>query len=131
MNIETDNINNRNKIDKIDRGNAINQPDKSKRDEAQPPVSEWDAMMAKIEANDRNTVDNAAINIPKGEESVDQLRAKGRSNEWIKAAIQNKSMDVWAKKGLGLLFTASYAAEIDAKLDAFYNRPGMEKADLP
>lgn len=52
-----------------------------------------------------------------GETAVKELRQNGTSWEWLETALNIKSKEDWSKYGFGLLFTDSFCAQVQKKLN--------------
>ena len=51
-----------------------------------------------------------------GETAVKELRQNGASWEWLEVALSIKTKDDWAKYGFGLMFTDSFRAQVQKRL---------------
>lgn len=49
----------------------------------------------------------------KAESAINELAAKGKSEEWIAAAFAQKTAEEWGKWGFGLLFRPSFQKQVD------------------
>lgn len=52
-----------------------------------------------------------------GETAIKELRQSGTSWEWLETALSIKSKEDWSKYGFGLLFTDSFRAQVQKKLN--------------
>lgn len=52
-----------------------------------------------------------------GETAIKELRQNGTSWEWLETALNIKSKEDWSKYGFGLMFTDSFRAQVQKKLN--------------
>ena len=107
-------------IDKKNNINKIDNPSTGK--EPEEPENEYVKWTREKEQKDRQAAIDIAQQIPNSFNSIKQLREQGRSWEWIRTALEKKSLDVWQNKGLGMLFKGTFPNEIDNELERFYGR---------